>query len=120
VRAALRAALGCEHGRLLQLTAAERARCEETLGKGVDPNVAWPAPIAPEKRAWFDAAVAAHNSPGHPPLLVCSPALFGKHKPSGLPHALKLGPLPCAIDPPQGAFTEEVDVAPPSRQQPDK
>ena len=122
VRAALRAAVGCGHDRFLQLTEAERARCAEKLGKGADPNVAWPAPIAPEKRAWFDAAVQARTGPGRPGGLGCAMVFGdGRFRPARPPaHALKLGPLPCYVIPPRGSLTADADVSTPSRNNPDQ
>jgi len=103
VRAALRAAVGCTEGRLLKLTRAERDRCAERLGRKADPNVAWPAPMAPEKRAWFDAAAQARGGPGRPPALGCA-LLFGRGgiKAPKATHALKLGPLPATCCRPRG------------------
>ena len=53
----------------------------------------------------------------HQPVLGCALS-FGAgapKKPSGPPHALRLGP--CFLAPPQGLFTEEADL-PPSPSQP--
>ncbi len=110
-RAVIRGALGCAHPELARLTDAERAACAKRLASGVNPNVAWPANIAPEKRAWFDASVASHNSPDRPPVFGCA---LGR----GPPHALKLGPLPCFIAPPKGSLDDDVDVPPPSKNGP--
>ena len=120
-RAVLRGALGCAHPELVKLSDAERAACAKKLASGINPNVAWPANIAPEKRAWFDASVAAHNSPGRLPGFGCVVGFDGlklilpKKKPS---HSLKLGPLPCFIVPPSGPLDDDVDVPPPSRNGP--
>ncbi len=119
-RAALRGALGCAHPELVKLTDAERAACARKMAAGIDPNVAWPAPIAPEKRAWFDASVASHNEPGHLPAFGCAMGFDGLKliKPRAPPHSVKLGPLPCFIVPPKGPFDDDVDVPPPSKNGP--
>jgi hypothetical protein len=69
----------------------------------------------PEKRAWFDATVAAYNAPGHPPMVFCGVKFSGLHivKSKKPPHSLKLGALPCYLVPPQGFLTEESAVAAP-------
>lgn len=120
-RAVLRGALGCAHPELVKLTDAERAACAKHLASGINPNVAWPANIAPEKRAWFDASVVAHNSPGHLPGIGCGVGFDGLKliiPKKGPPHSLKLGPLPCFIVPPSGILDDDVDVPPPSKNGP--
>jgi hypothetical protein len=62
--------------------------------------------IPPEKRAYYDAVVAAYKSEGHGPGIMC-----GAGKP---PHSLRIGPLPCFITPPHGFLTEELDLPDPT------
>jgi hypothetical protein len=121
-RAALRASAGCAHADAMGLTKAERDRCAErqlAWGKGAP---AIQTPMDPDKRAYFDAVVAAYDQQSHGgpmagsnPTVGCSMLLSGlklvKAKPP--PHGLKLGPLPCYIIPPQGMFTEESGIEPP-------
>ncbi len=116
----LRGALGCAEQAMARLTEAERVRCAERLARGVDPNRPFPAPIAPEKRAWFDAIVRARQQPGRPPMLGCGISFSGIKpvKPRKPAHSLQLGPLPCFILPPKGSLTEDVDIATPSRHDP--
>jgi hypothetical protein len=61
--------------------------------------------IPPEKRAYYDAVVAAYKSEGHGPGITCG----GKP-----PHSLQIGPLPCFITPPHGFLTEELDLPDPT------
>ncbi len=115
LRAALRGAVGCSEPDWLRLSASEKARCVRRLAVNVDPNLQIPAPMAPEKRAWFDASLAAYHSPGSPPMLGCALAFGGpkgsrSRKP---PHSIKFGPLPCYLIPPKGFLTEESVVRPP-------
>ena len=122
LRAALRGSTGCAHADAMGLTTAERDRCAErqmAWGKGV---ANMPAPMDPDKRAYFDAVAAAYEQQNHGDPMAgqyasvgCSVLFSGlklaKAKPP--PHGLKLGPLPCYVIPPQGMFTEESGIAPP-------
>lgn len=122
LRAALRAGVGCAHADAMGLTKAERDKCAErqmAWGKGV---ANMPAPMDPDKRAYFDAVAAAYDQQNHGGNMAgryasvgCSVLFSGlklvKAKPP--PHGLKLGGLPCYIIPPQGMFTEESGVEPP-------
>jgi hypothetical protein len=103
VQALLRGSVGCAEIKLLHLSQEEQDRCAKLLKAHVNPDLVVEAPIAPQKRAWFDATVAARNAPDHGPSGVC----FGKP-----PHGIKLGPLPCYIELPKGPLSEDVDVPP--------
>ena len=117
VRALLRGSVGCSEAKFAHLSQQELDRCAKWRQAHLDPNLEIPAPIAPEKRAWFDAVLAARKAPDHPPGFVCGMLINGIHlvKPRTPPHALKLGPLPCYVVPPKWGITEEADVQPPSR-----
>lgn len=97
VRAVLRAALGCSHERLLQLTAAERARCADQLVEEAGSNVSWGPPIRADKLAMYNAEVEARRLARRPDLLGCVlPFDASGFKPvSGPGYGTKLGPLPC-------------------------
>ncbi len=115
LRGLLRGVVGCSQTTLVKLTQAEKDGCRKRLEAFVDPDLQIPAPIDPEKRAWFDASLAAYHSPGHAPGVACR-LPFGpkpKKKDRGPAHSLKLGPLPCYLIPPQGFLTEESGVRPP-------
>jgi len=103
VRALLRGSVGCAEVELLNLSQQEQDRCAKLLKAHVNPDLVVEAPMTPEKRAWFDATVAARNEPDHGPAVVC----FGKP-----PHGIKLGPLPCYVEPPKGSLSQDVDVPP--------
>ena len=117
VRSLLRGSVGCTEAAFAHLNEKELDRCAKWRQAHIDPNLQIPAPIAPEKRAWFDAVLAARNSPGRPPLLACGVLIDGIRLklPKTPPHSLKLGPLPCFVVPPKGPLDDEVDVQPPSR-----
>ena len=117
VRALLRGSVGCSEARFAHLSQEELDRCAKWRQAHIDPNLQIPAPIAPEKRAWFEAVLASRKAPDHPPGFVCGMLINGIHlvKPKTPPHALKLGPLPCYVVPPKWGITEEADVQPPSR-----
>jgi hypothetical protein len=117
-KGALRGSLGCEDAAFLHLTVQELEHCNRWRQARVIPEGAIPAAIAPEKRAWFEAALAARNSPGHPPGFVCGVLIDGIRlvKAKTPPNAVKLGPLPCFVMPPKGPLSEEADVQTPSRQ----
>ena len=117
VRALLRGSVGCTEAKFAHLSQQELDHCDRWRQAHVDPNLVIPAPIAAEKRAWFDAVLASRKAPDHPPGFVCGLLINGIHlvKPKTPPHALKLGPLPCYVVPPKWGITEEADVQPPSR-----
>ena len=97
------------------LSQADRDLCAERFGAGAKLAQAQAAPIAAEKRAYYDASLAARKSDGHGPGIPCH-ILFGGGKPLSAkapPHSLKLGPLPCYAVPPAGVLTPEVDVPDP-------
>jgi hypothetical protein len=132
--AALRAGgFACASGRRSLLGPEERARCEEKLG-GLARNAPFlPAPIDPDKRAYYDAVAEAYaqggpvvpltarggagmfdvepgGGSGHGPRVGCS-VKFGPNAgkaPKGPPNALRAGP--CFIQPPVGSLTPEVDI----------
>ncbi len=94
------------------LSQADRDRCAERFGAGARTTLAQAPPIAPDKRAYYDASLAARKSDGHGPGVSCH-ILFGGGAPPSVkapPHSLKLGPLPCYVVPPAGMLTPEVDV----------
>jgi hypothetical protein len=126
---------GCAPEDLILLTPAERERCRnaiETQNANRTRNAAGPGRyvqaaretgpvdgIAPDKRAYFDAVVAARaavrpdGAGGKAPGLACNlSALFGG--PAGLPaEKIKIPMLPCVIIPPTGVLTEESRLTPP-------
>lgn len=114
----LRGSVGCSEAKFLRLSQQELDRCAKWRRAHVDPNLEIPAPIAPEKRAWFDAILASRRAPDHPPGFVCGVLIDGIHLriPKTPPHALKLGPVPCYVVPPKWGVTEEADVGTPSKQ----
>jgi hypothetical protein len=118
VRALLRGSVGCSEATFVHLTQDEQDRCAKWRRTHVDPNLELPAPIAPEKRAWFDAILAARARPDHPPGFVCGVLIDGIHLkiPKTPPHSLKFGPLPCYVVPPKWGVTEDADVGTPSKQ----
>lgn len=123
----------CGSGRRALLTPEERARCEEKLGALALKAPPLPAPIDPEKRAYYDAVAEAYRDPGqmvpltargaggifgaersvhlgHGPLVGCS-VKFGPNAdkaPKGPANALRAGP--CFIQPPNGSLTPEADI----------
>lgn len=103
VTALLRGSVGCSEAGFLHLSQRELDRCAKWRQAQAKPGLEIPAPIEAHKRAWFDATVAARNAPDHPPGLVC----FGKPA-----HGIKLGPLPCYVEPPKGPFSQDVDAPP--------
>ena len=116
--ALLRGSVGCAEADFLHLSQRERDRCNKWLQAHVDLDRVIPAPIAPEKRAWFDAAQAARTSTSHPPGFVCGMLIDGLRlvRPKAPPHALQLGSAPCFVIPPKWVLTQEADVETPSRQ----
>lgn len=132
---ALRRSVGCGNAEAYGLSRAERALCEERLGRGATSTPYIPAPIEPAKRTYYDAVAEARapagpptpsrapgalgqfdtdmrGTKGHGPAIGCK-LKFGPGKPQkgGPPHALNLGP--CYIAPPAGSLTPDVDIAPP-------
>jgi hypothetical protein len=122
-------------GNQKRLTADERRKCDDKQWAGIgrhDPSDSGQVPpplIDPNKAAYYDAVVAARNSPGHAPGFGCGmPINWGeggnklsrelkkkrlaKEPPHEPPHSLKFGPLPCYLTPPQGFLTPEADVPP--------
>ncbi len=100
IRAILRGSVGCSEETFVHLSQQELDRCAKWRRSQAKPGLEILAPIEANKRAWFDATVAARNAPDHPPMGGC----FGKPP----PHAIKLGP--CYVEPPKGPFSEDVDV----------
>lgn len=103
VTALLRGSFGCSEAQLVHLSQEEQDRCAKWRQTQAKPGLEILAPIEANKRAWFDATVAARNAPDHGPSGSC----FGKPA-----HGVKLGPLPCYIELPKGPFSEDVDVPP--------
>ena len=123
-------------GNQKRLTADKRRKCDDKQWTAIgrhDPSDSGqvPAPlIDPNKAAYYDAVVAARNSPGHGPGFGCGmPITLGEggsklarelkrqrlakeNNPHAPPHSLKFGPLPCYLTPPQGFMTPEADVPP--------
>jgi hypothetical protein len=118
MRGVLRGSVGCSEPSFAHLSQRELDGCARWLQAHVHPDRAIPAPIAPEKRAWFEASLAARGTPSHPPGFVCGMLIDGIRlvKPKAPPHALQLGSLPCYVIPPKFTFTEEADVETPSKQ----
>jgi hypothetical protein len=116
--ALLRGSVGCSEADFLHMTQQERDHCARWIQAHINLDAAIPAPIAPEKRAWFDASLAARATLSHPPGAFCGVLINGLKliKPKAPPHALQLGSLPCFVIPPKFTFTEEADVETPSRQ----
>ncbi|WP_374473167.1 hypothetical protein [Phenylobacterium sp.] len=129
---ALRSRLGCASPQAL--SRAERAACEERLGRGAAQAAYIPAPIDPAKRAYYEAVAQAkapdgaptpQSAPGrgglfdpdlrgmkgHGPQVGCALQFGPGKKSKGPPNALKLGP--CFINPPAGSLSPDVDVPPP-------
>ena len=126
----------CGGGRRALLTPEERARCEEKLGALALKAPSLPAPIDPDKRAYYDAVAEAYRDPGqmvpltargaggvfgaersvhlgHGPLVGCS-VKFGPNAskaPKGPANALRAGP--CFIQPPNGSLSPEADIRKP-------
>jgi hypothetical protein len=109
---ALRRRLGCARTDPAGLSQAERQACADALGLGARTALALGQTLPAEKRAYYDAVVAARQSEGHGPGIGCH-IRFGGGKPASVetpPHGLKLGPLPCFIVPPAGMLTPEADI----------
>jgi hypothetical protein len=105
-------------GNLKRLTVDQRHACEAKpwadVGKR-DPSDSGRVPdalIDPIKAAYYQSVLNARHSDGHSVGLGCVGKFGGGHglKWEKPPHALKLGPLPCYITPPQGFLTPEADV----------
>jgi hypothetical protein len=103
VTALLRGSFGCSEDGVVRLSQPERDRCARWRRAQAKPGLVIPAPIEANKRAWFDATVAARNAPDHG----LGGGCFGKPA-----HGIKLGPLPCYIELPKGPLSEDVDVPP--------
>jgi hypothetical protein len=118
MRGVLRGSVGCSEAGFAHLSRQELDGCARWRQANLHPDRAIPAPIAPEKRAWFEASLAARGSMSHPPGFVCGMLIDGLKlvKPKAPPHALQLGSLPCYVIPPKWTFTEEADVETPSKQ----
>jgi hypothetical protein len=113
----LRGSVGCDQAKFLHLSQQELDRCAKWRQAHLDPNLELPAPIAPEKRAWFDAILASRKAPDHPPGFICGMLINGFKlvKPKPPPHSLHVGGIPCYLVPPKWGITEEADVATPSK-----
>jgi len=122
LRAALRAGVGCaSSGRSRE----EREACEERLGRLNPGTPSYDAPMDPEKRAYYDAVVAAGptggtygdpkpgaTTPGadYFRVLNCSIKFGAGKKPKDRQGEVRLGRTPCSI-PLQGSFvTPEASV----------
>lgn len=123
LRGALRAGAGCVRG--AGQSREERERCEERLGRLQANAPSYPAPMDPEKRAYYDAVVAAGPSGGTygdaPPGAVSPGAAYGRFlncslkfgpgaKPKDRQGEVRLGKTPC-VAPVQGSFfTPEASI----------
>ncbi|AVQ03908.1 hypothetical protein B7G68_19905 [Caulobacter segnis] len=123
LRAALRAGAGCARG--AGQSREEREKCEERLGRLQANAPSYPAPMDPEKRAYYDAVVAAGASGGTygdtPPGAVSPGAAYGRllncsikfgagARPKDRQGEVRLGRTPC-VAPVQGSFfTPEASV----------
>lgn len=116
--AVLRGSFGCSEASFLRLSRQEQDRCEALRRAHAAPGLELPVFVAPEKRAGFEASLAARHAPSHPPGFVCGMLIDGLRLkiPKAPPHSLKLGPAPCYVVPPKFALTEEADVEMPSKQ----
>jgi hypothetical protein len=114
----LRGSFGCSEARFLDLSQEEQDRCEKLRRSRVASAGELPVFVAPEKRAGFEASLAARQAPSHPPGFVCGVLIDGLHLkiPKTPPHSLKLGPAPCYVVPPKFVLSEEADVEMPSKQ----
>jgi hypothetical protein len=112
IGAALRRRLGCARTDHAGLSRAERQACDDTLGRGAKSELALGQTLNVEKRAYYDAVMAARKSEGHGPGIGCHIRFGGGKRPSvEVPaHGLKLGPLPCFVVPPAGMLTPEADI----------
>ena len=107
--------LGCARADLAGLNREERLACQDALGRGARQAAALGQPVSAEKQAYYDAVKAARQSEGHGPHIGCT-IQFGGGKPASVKtpaHSLKLGPLPCFIQPPAGMLSPEADVPDP-------
>lgn len=112
VGTALRRRLGCARTEQSGLSRAEREACDEALGRGAKSVLALGQTLPTEKRAYYDAVMAARKSEGHGPGIGCH-IRFGGGKRASVEvpaHGLKLGPLPCFVVPPAGMLTPEADI----------
>lgn len=123
LRAALRAGAGCVRG--AGQSREERERCEEKLGRLQANGPSYPAPMDPEKRAYYDAVVAAGASgrgygdpkPGGAQpdgdyfrFLNCSIKFGPGARSKDRQGEVRLGRTPCVV-PAQGSFfTPEASV----------
>jgi len=137
LRAALRASgAGCANAEAAGLNRQERQGCAERLGALARNAPVLAAPIAPDKRAYYDAVAEAYRDrgqavpltargaagmfdttdsvhAGHGPRVGCS-VKFGpnaRKAPKGPANALRAGP--CFIQPPVGSLTPEGDIRKP-------
>lgn len=116
LRAALRAGAGC--ARSAGQSREDRDKCEERLGRLQANGPSYPAPMDPEKRAYYDAVVAAGPSGGTygdtPPGAVSPGAAYGRllncsikfgagAKQKARQGEVRLGRTPCVV-PVQGNF----------------
>jgi len=123
LRGALRAGAGCVRG--AGQSREERERCEERLGRLQAGAPSYPAPMDPEKRAYYDAVVAVGPSGGTygdaPPGAVSPGAAYGRFlncsikfgpgaKPKDRQGEVRLGGTPCAVPVQGGLFTPEASV----------
>ncbi len=127
-----RGVLGCAS--TLELSRAERERCNEELARGAASASALPLDLSPKVRAYYDAVAEAKKqdpplvprvAPGslgyfdqdkrttrdHPPMIGCYVPFGPGEKPKLPSHWLTLGP--CFIAPPKGSLTPEADITPP-------
>lgn len=112
IGATLRRRLGCARTGPGGPNLAERQACDEALGRGAKTELALGQTLPAEKRAYYDAVMAARKSEGHGPGIGCH-IRFGGGKPASVEvpaHGLKLGPLPCFVVPPAGMLTPEADI----------
>jgi hypothetical protein len=115
IGAMLRRRLDCARTERGSLTQGERQACDDALGRGAQTELVLGQTLPAEKRAYYDAVMAARKSAGHIPGFGCR-ILFGGGKPASVvvpAHGLKLGPLPCFVTPPAGSLTPEADIPSP-------
>jgi hypothetical protein len=110
--------VGCANPDLL--SEAEQLRCQDQLERGSKLAKYIPTPLPAERRAYYDAVVKAKTDMKkaavvgeHGPRLGCKLAFGGPKGTNGWkkpPTGLKIGPLPCYLQPPVGPLSVDVDI----------
>jgi hypothetical protein len=113
--------VGCANPSLL--SEAEQLRCQDELERGSKLAKYIPTPLPAERRAYYDAVVKAKADMKkaavvgeHGPRLGCKLAFGGPKGTNGWKKpasGLKLGPLPCYLQPPVGPLSATADIIDP-------